>query len=122
MQKARVEYNATIIHEAITSDQPENLLLLARAGADINVNWGSTPLSFAVKSMSWSMASTLLDLGADTSFRNKAGYTSADSFCRLLGRITPTKTNREPILNLFVAFERRGVQVDCVDEAARFRE
>jgi ankyrin repeat protein len=39
---ARVENNEPIIHEAVLGTQAEQIKLLARAGADLNVVWGDT--------------------------------------------------------------------------------
>lgn len=114
-----------VIHEAVFAKAPNNIALLAKAGVNLNVVWGGgTPLLTAVDSASWEAAGLLLDLGADTQWRSPGGktqYTAGESFCSLLPRLQPTKTNRGPLLSLFAAFERRGVKLACADQAQRFK-
>ena len=82
---ARVEHNEPIIHEAVLGRQPEQIKLLARAGADINVVWGAgTPLYASIGAMAWKVAATLLDLGADAQWRSPGGLTqdtAGETFC-----------------------------------------
>lgn len=126
---ARVEDDKPIIHEAVLSEQPQQIKLLAQAGADINVVWGSgTPLFAALGAQEWKMASSLLELGADTQWRSPGGdtqYTASERFCNQLTRpnnpVQPTLQNRHDIAALFAAFERRGVQLGCAAEVSRFR-
>ena len=125
---ARVEHDKPIMHEAVRSEQPEQIKLLARAGADINVIWSGTPLYASIGAMDWSVAATLLDLGADVQWRSLGGltqYTAAERFCNLLTRsnnsLKATPTNRQAVSELFAAFARRGVVLPCASEAARFR-
>ena len=125
---ALAENEIPIIHEAVFGGQPEQLKLLAHAGADINVVWGDTPLYAAIGAMSWRVARTLLDLGADAQWRSPGGltqYNAGESFCNLLTRaqnpLRATPTNHQAISELFAAFARRGVVLPCAGEAARFR-
>ena len=119
------QYEQPVIHEAVHAEAPQNIQLLAQAGADINVEWGGgTPLLNAVDGGSWTVATMLLNLGADTGYRTKGGrlqYTADESLCKLMPRLQPTPTNRKPVLDLFAAFARRGVKLSCVAEAERFR-
>lgn len=124
---ARAEYDEPIIHEAVMSRQPEQLRLLAAAGADINVVWGSgTPLYGAIGAMSWDMARTLLELGADTSWRRRGGpqYTAGESLCNMFTRPNfPLRVNREgykSLADLFAAFAHRGVTLSCANDLPRF--
>ena len=114
-----------VIHEAIYADAPQNIQLLAQAGADINVVWGSgTPLYSAINAESLTCAAVLLDLGADTNWRKKGGLSqmnAAENFCSDMDRRHPTLASRQPVLDLFAAFARRGVQLSCAAEAERFR-
>jgi hypothetical protein len=126
---ARVENDKPVVHEAVRSNQPLQLKLLAQAGVDINVVWGSgTPLYAAIGAQAWKMATMLLDLGAETNWRKSGGlnqYTAAESFCNQLmranGPVQPTLQNRKDVIDLFVAFERRGVVLACAEQATRFR-
>lgn len=125
---ALVEHDKPIIHEAVLGGQPEQIRLLARAGADINVVWNDTPLYASIGSMAWRVAATLLDLGADAQWRSPGGltqYTAAERFCNLLTRsnnpLRATPTNHQAVSELFAAFARRGVVLPCAPEAARFR-
>ncbi len=125
---ARVEHNEPIIHEAVLGGQPEQIKLLAAAGADINVNWGGTPLYASIGSMAWTVAATLLDLGADTQWRPQGGLhqdTAGEGFCWLVTRsnnpLKATATNHQAVSELFAAFARRGVVLPCAPAAARFR-
>jgi hypothetical protein len=126
---ARVEHNEPIIHEAVLGGQSEQIKLLARAGADINVVWGTgTPLYASIGSMDWSVAATLLDLGADVQWRSPGGltqYTAGERFCRAVAHpespLKATPTNHQAVSELFAAFARRGVALSCASEAARFR-
>ena len=114
-----------VIHEAVHAGAPQNIQWLAKAGADINVVWGSgTPLYSAINAESLACAAVLLDLGADTHWRKKGGLSqmnAAENFCSDMDRRHPTPTNRKPVLDLFAAFARRGVQLSCAAEAERFR-
>lgn len=114
-----------VIHEATLADAPDNIKLLVRAGADINVVWGSgTPLYAAISAGCWECATTLLDLGANTAWESRSprgAMMAADNLCKRFDRLRPTPTNRKPILDLFAAFERRGVKVTCSADAERFR-
>lgn len=117
---ARGENGKPVIHEAVRSNQPRHLQLLARAGADVNVVWGSgTPLYGAIGGLNWPAAATLLDLGADTRWRNPGGrrqLTAAESFCDLFTRERPLRIpqrQRDAVTALFDAFARRGVTLDC---------
>lgn len=125
---ARVEHNEPIIHEAVLGGQPDQIKLLARAGADINAVWSGTPLYASIGAMDWGVAATLLDLGADVHWRSPGGltqYTAAERFCNQLTRsnnpLKATPTNHQAVLELFAAFARRGVVLPCTSEAARFR-
>ena len=117
--------NEPVIHEAVLAGEPEQLRLLVKAGADINKVWGSgTPLYAALAARNYSAASVLLDLGSDVNWRSPGGktqYTAAESLCEFMPRVQPTATNRKPLIELFAAFERRGVQLACVSEIERFR-
>ena len=118
------QYEQPVIHEAVHAEAPQNIQLLAKAGADINLEWGGgTPLLNAVDGGSWTVATMLLNLGADTRYRTKGRlqYTADESLCKLMPRLQPTPTNRKPVLDLFAAFARRGVKLSCVAEAERFR-
>ena len=114
-----------VIHEAIFAKAPHNLKLLAKAGANINVIWGSgTPLYGAISAESLECATALLELGADTDWRKPGGKSqmnAAENFCFNMNRRQPTANNRKPVLDLFAAFERRGVKVPCADQAQRFK-
>ena len=114
-----------VIHEAVYAEAPQNIELLAKAGANINKIWGyDTALMSAVDSNSWTAATMLLNLGADTDVRSPGGnaqYTAGESLCNFINRLHPTPTNRKPVLDLFAAFARRGVQLSCAAEAERFR-
>lgn len=125
---ALVEHDKPIIHEAVLGGQPEQIKLLARAGADINVNWGGTPLYASIGSMAWRVAATLLDLGADPHWRSPGGLnqdTAGENFCWTVTRarnpLRATPTNHEAVSELFAAFARRGVVLPCAAEASRFR-
>ena len=126
---AVVENDKPIIHEAVSSEQPQQLKLLAQAGANINVVWGSgTPLYAALGSQDWKMASTLLDLGANVTWRSLGGltqYTAPERFCNQLtdpnGQVQATSQNRDDVVGLFAAFSRRGVVLTCADQVNRFR-
>ena len=124
----RVENNEPIIHEAVLGGQPEQIKLLARAGADIDVVWGSgTPLYASIGSMAWRVAAALLDLGAEAQWRSPGGltqYTAGERFCRTVAHpespLKATPTNHQAVSEL-AAFARRGVALSCASEAARFR-
>ena len=116
-----------VMHQAIRSGFPEQVQLLASAGGDINVVWGAgTPLTAAIAGLSWAMATTLLDLGADTEWRKEKGKvrtTAGEKLCNFFTRERPLKIPRElhgDVRELFMAFERRGVKLSCtVEDATR---
>jgi Ankyrin repeats (3 copies) len=114
-----------ILHEAVRVGSAEQMRLLANAGTRLNVVWGSgTPLYAAIGSLNFEAAASLLDLGADADWRtpgDKVNETAGTRFCRLIVRTQPTATNRKPVLQLFAAFERRGVKLPCAAEADRFK-
>ncbi len=125
---ALVEHDKPIIHDAVLGGHPEQIKLLARAGADINVNWGGTPLYASIGSMAWKVAATLLDLGADPHWRSPGGLnqdTAGEDFCWTVTRarnpLHATPTNHEAVSELFAAFARRGVALPCAAKASRFR-
>jgi Ankyrin repeats (3 copies) len=121
---AKVENDKPIIHEAVLAGEPEQIKLLAKAGADLNVVWGSTPLYSALGASNYSVASALLDLGADTNWRSPGGktqYTAAERFCQYVPRMQPSAKINKDIIALFAAFERRGVTLACKAEVERFR-
>lgn len=124
---ARAEFDEPIIHEAVMSRQPAQLELLAGAGADINVVWGSgTPLYGAIGAMSWDVAHTLLDLGADPHWRSRGGheYTAGESLCNLFMRpnfpIRVTRDGFKSLAALFDAFARRGVVLTCAKDLEKY--
>jgi ankyrin repeat protein len=126
---ARAEYETPIIHEAVLSRQPEHIKLLAAAGADINVVWGpGTPLYGAISAGSWDVARTLLESGADPSWRSPGGrtqYTAGESLCNLFTRPnSPLRATPEyfnSLSALFAAFARRGVVLPCASQLESFR-
>ena len=94
------EYEQPVIHEAVHAEAPKNIQLLAQAGADINVEWGGgTPLLNAVDGGSWTVATMLLNLGADTRYRTKGGrlqYTADESLCNLMPPSNPPLPTANP--------------------------
>ncbi|EHR70164.1 hypothetical protein BurJ1DRAFT_1292 [Burkholderiales bacterium JOSHI_001] len=114
-----------VIHEAVQAGEPAQLNLLVKAGAGIETVWGAgAPLYAAIAAANFAAAATLLDLGANTQWRSPGGKiqdTAGESFCSLVPRLQPTKKNRDPLLKLFAAFERRNVKLACAAEAARFK-
>ncbi len=114
-----------VIHEAVLAGEARQLQLLARAGADINAIWGmGTPLFAAIGAVNFAAAAALLDLGANSDWRSPGGKsqpTADEMLCSFMERMQPTPTNRQPVLDLFAAFARRGVKLSCAAEADRFR-
>jgi Ankyrin repeats (3 copies) len=114
-----------VIHEAVYAKAPHNIRTLAKSGVNLNVVWGGgTPLYVAIDATSFEAAAALLDLGADVSWRvpkGKVQDTADESFCQLAKRLQPTASSRKPVLDLFAAFERRGVKLPCASEAERFK-
>lgn len=79
---ARASNDKPIIHEAILSDQPEHVRLLAHAGANLNVLWATgTPVYGAASAFAWSMVVTLIDLGARADYKDRIGRTAATFVC-----------------------------------------
>ena len=116
----RGENQKPIIHEAVLADHPEQVRMLAGAGADINVPWGAgSPLYAAVASMSWAAAAALLDLGADTEWRNPKGRShssAAETLCQFFTRERPLRippNQHAALRKVFEAFARRGVHLSC---------
>jgi ankyrin repeat protein len=121
---AKVENDKPIIHEAVLAGEAEQIKLLAKAGANINAVWGSTPLYAALEASTFGAATALLDLGADTNWRSPGGktqYTAGELFCSFAPRMQPTAKNKKDIQALFESFARRGVSLSCKAEAERFR-
>jgi hypothetical protein len=121
---AKTENDKPILHEAVLAGEAEQVKLLAKAGADINVIWGSTPLYAALEASTFSVATALLDLGADTSWRSPGGktqYTAGELFCSFVPRMQPVAKSKKEIFDVFAAFERRGVALACKSESDRFR-
>jgi hypothetical protein len=123
--KALVENDKPIIHEAVMAGNVEQIKLLARAGADINVVWGSTPLMSALDGTVYPVAVTLLELGADTSWRETGGataFTAGESFCSSIPRMNTKdpKVNKD-VVAVFEAFAKRGVALTCSKDVQRFR-
>lgn len=124
---ARVENDKPIIHEAVRSREPEQVRLLAGAGADINVVWGpGTPLYGAIGAMSWDVARTLLELGADTQWRRpgRVNYTAGESLCGMFTSpnfpVRVTREGHKSLVALFEAFARRGVVLPCAKDSEKF--
>jgi Ankyrin repeats (3 copies) len=123
--KALVENDKPIIHEAVMAGNVDQVKLLAKAGADVNVVWGSTPLMSALDGTVYPVAAALLDLGADTSWRESGGataFTAGESFCFSIPRMNAKdpKVNKD-VVALFEAFAKRGVVLTCGKDVQRFR-
>ncbi len=118
---AQGEHRQPVIHEAIYARMAANVVLLAQAGADVNAVWGgSTPLLAAITTFAWPLATTLLDLNADTVFRDHAGVSAVDQFCAHIARVPPSAANRQGIPPLYAALQRRGVAIPCEETVRRF--
>ena len=119
---ARGDSNEPVIHTATAYPGNHALELLAKAGADINNVWaGNTPLINAIGEMTWKSAATLLQLGADTSFKDRRGETAADWWCGQLKGMPVVEKYRPDVVALADAFAARGVALSCAAEVARFR-
>jgi ankyrin repeat protein len=111
-----------VVHEALSSEQPENLRLIAKSGANIDAVWGgSSPLMDAVIVYSWDMATELLDLNADVTFRDNRGATAADHFCRTVSQVPADVDNKRAVGRLVAAFQRRGLTIPCENVLRKFR-
>jgi hypothetical protein len=123
--KALVENDKPIIHEAVMAGNVEQIKLLAKAGADLNVVWGSTPLMSALDGSVYPVAVALLELGADTAWRESGGataFTAGESFCFSIPRMNAkdAKVNKD-VVAVFEAFAKRGVALTCMKDVQRFR-
>lgn len=118
----RGENDKPAIHDAINAEVPATIRLLAKHGADINVVWGGDPpLIAALLASEWTMATVLLELGADTSYKDRLNRTAESVFCRQVSRITPVPKNKAEIPPLAKAFADRGVHLSCEAELGKFR-
>ena len=119
---ARGENDKPVVHVATAFPGNRALEQLAKAGADLNVVWaGKSPLLFAVSSMTWKSAATLLSLGADPTLRDRRGESAADWWCGQLKEQPVVEKYRPDVLALADAFAARGVTLACAGEVARFR-
>ena len=118
----RGENDKPAIHDAINAEVPATIRLLAKHGADLNIVWGGDPpLIAALLSSEWTMATTLLELGADTTYKDRLGRTAESVFCRQVNRIAPVPKNKAEIPPLAKAFMGRGVHLSCTAELEKFR-
>ena len=119
---ARGENDKPVVHVATAFPGNRALEQLAKAGADLNVVWaGKSPLLFAVASMTWKSAATLLSLGADPTLRDRRGESAADWWCGQLKEQPVVEKYRPDVLALADAFAARGVTLACAGEVARLR-
>ena len=89
------EYEMAILHDAVVYDcRVDFIKELVRHGSNINLvdEMGDTPLHIAVESDNLSAIRVLLDLGADTSIKNRNGRTP---------RELAYLKNEKEVINLF---------------------
>ena len=118
---ARGEYDQPVIH-LVLRDGSDMVRLLAKHHADLNIVWGgSTPLMGSIITYQWELATTFLELGADTHYKDLHGQDAASVFCEQVQAVPASDRNRRGIPPLAKAFADRGVRLPCAQEIDKFR-
>ena len=107
------------LHEALHSHSPAVIEALVSAGSQIDEYWGGgTPLMRSIIMCLWTMAETLLRLGADPNLKNSFGSQPAELLCERASIVPHTLDNCNGITQVANAFNARGIKCPC-DELLR---
>lgn len=112
-----------VLFTALAYKNPTVVEYLVKAGANVNVEWGNmSPFFSAVSTFNWSIAGSLLKLGADPNFKDKKGWSALDELCQSLARApVEYKDNKDQVGALLAILTRRGVNLPCSPAVLRWQ-